>query len=144
MSIVLGRDTCSVTASTVSEVRGNSWSSEFSRLSIVTCEFSIVIVLRSRERFLVTVTVLVGDTGIDSIAFQIRLLVSLVTTLVELSIEYPPRALGRTHSTDSYLVQISYTVVHIEKMHHISEPPLKAPIINMRYYFFYRQTNFTN
>ena len=57
------------------------------------CEFSTAIVLRSRERFLVTVTVLVGDAGIDSIAFQILLLVSMVTTLVELSIMYPPRAL---------------------------------------------------
>ena len=75
------------------------------------CEFSTVIVLRSRERFLVTVTVLVGDAGIDSIAFQIRILVSLVTTLVEFSIKYPLRALGRTHSTDSHLVQISYTVL---------------------------------
>ena len=93
--------------------------------------------------FLVTVTVLDGDAGIASIAFRILLLVSMVTTLKELSIMHPLLALGRTHSTDSHLVQISYTIVQTRKMHHISEPLLKAPIINIGHYFLYSQTNFT-
>ena len=49
----------------------------------------------------------------------------------------------QTLHTDSHLVQISYTLVHTEKMHHISEPPPKALTINIGYYFSYRQTNFT-
>ena len=47
------------------------------------CDFSTVIVFRSRERFMVTVKVLIGGAGIDSIAFELQLHVSLVTTLVE-------------------------------------------------------------
>ena len=74
-----------------------------------------------------TVTALVGDAGIDSLDFQILLLVSLVTTLAELSIMYPTRALGRTHSKNSHLVQISYTVVRRGKMQHISQNPLWKP-----------------
>ena len=44
------------------------------------CDFSTVIALRSRERFLVTVTVVVVGAAIDSITFELRLFVSLVTT----------------------------------------------------------------
>ena len=46
-------------------------------------DFSTVIIFRSRERFLVTVKVLIGGAGIDSIASELQLHVSLVTTLVE-------------------------------------------------------------
>ena len=48
------------------------------------CDFSTAIAFRSRERFLVSVTVLVGGAAIDSIAFELRLLVNLVTTSLEL------------------------------------------------------------